>query len=62
MNEEMKEIVEQKIQNQFRDLKHNLQETETIQQKKILKIKLKIGTITFLIGLMLSAIFFLIYK
>ena len=62
MNEEMKEIVEQKIQNQFRDLKHNLQETETIQRKKILKIKLKIGTITFLIGLMLSAIFFLIYK
>ena len=36
--------------------------TEEEMNKKILKIKLKIGLITFLVGLLLSTIYFLIHK
>ena len=62
MNEEMKKLVAQKVEDQFYNLKQELKETEEEQKSKISKIKWKTGLITFLVGLLLSAIWFLIHK
>ena len=62
MNEEMKKLVGEKLKDQFYNLKQELKETEEEQKSKIYKIKWKTGLITFLVGLLLSAIWFLIHK
>ena len=62
MNEEMKKLVEEKLKDQFYNLKQELKETEEEQKSKISKIKWKTGLITFLVGLLLSAIWFLTHK
>ena len=62
MNEEMKKLVEEKLRDQFYNLKQELKETEEEQKSKISKIKWKTGLITFLVGLLLSAIWFLTHK
>ena len=62
MNEEMKKLVGEKLKDQFYNLKQELKETEEEQKSKISKIKWKTGLITFLVGLLLSAIWFLIHK
>lgn len=62
MNEEMKKLVAQKVEEQFYNLKQELKETEEEQKIKISKIKWKTGLITFLVGLLLSAIWFLTHK
>ena len=62
MNEEMKKLVAQKVEDQFYNLKQELKGTEEEQKSKISKIKWKTGLITFLVGLLLSAIWFLTQK
>lgn len=62
MNEEMKKLVEEKVKDQFYNLKRELKATEEEQKRKIFKIKWKIGLVTFLVGLLLSAIWFLPHK
>ena len=62
MNEEMKKLVAQKVEEQFYNLKQELKETEEEQKIKISKIKWKTGLITSLVGLLLSAIWFLTHK
>ena len=62
MNEEMKKLVEEKVKDQFYNLKRELKDTEEEQKRKISKIKWKIGLVTFLMGLLLSAIWFLTHK
>lgn len=57
MNEEMKKLVEEKVKDQFYNLKRELKQTEEEQKSKISKIKWKTGLVTFLVGLLLSAIF-----
>ena len=56
MNEEIKKLVEKNLRDQFYNLKQELKETEEEQKIKISKIKWKTGLITFLVGLLLSAI------
>lgn len=55
-------LVEEKLKDQFCNLKQELKETEEEQKSKISKIKWKTGLITFLVGLLLSAIWFLTHK
>lgn len=55
-------IGREKLKDQFYNLKQELKETEEEQKSKISKIKWKTGLITFLIGLLLSAIWFLTHK
>lgn len=62
MNEQMKKLVEEKLKDQFYNLKQELKETEEEQKSKISKIKWKTGLIAFLVGLLLSAIWFLTHK
>ena len=62
MNEEIKKLVEKNLRDQFYNLKQELKETEEEQKIKISKIKWKTGLITFLVGLLLSAIWFLTHK
>lgn len=52
-------LVAQKVEDQFYNLKRELKETEKEQKDKISKIRWKTGLVTFLVGLLLSAIWFL---
>ena len=51
MNEEMKKLVEEKLKNQFYNLKQELKETEEEQKSKISKIKWKTGVNNILSGI-----------
>lgn len=62
INEEMKKLVEEKVKDQFYNLKRELKETEEEQKDKITGAKWKTGLVTFLVGLLLSAILFLTHK
>lgn len=62
MNEEMKKLLEEKVKDQFYNLKRELKQTEEEQKSKISKIKWKTGLVTFLVGLLLSTIWFLTHK
>lgn len=62
MNEQMKKSVEEKIKDQFYYLKRDLKQTEEEQKEKITQAKWKTGFVTFLVGLLLSAIWFLTHK
>ena len=62
MNEQMKKLVEEKIKDQFYYLKRDLKQTEEEQKEKITEAKWKTGFVTFLVGLLLSAIWFLTHK
>lgn len=62
MNEQMKKLVEEKIKDQFYYLKQDLKQTEEEQKEKITGVKWKTGLVTFLVGLLLSAIWFLTHK
>lgn len=62
INEEMKKLVEEKVKDQFYNLKRELKETEEDQKDKITGAKWKTGLVTFLVGLLISAIWFLTHK
>ena len=50
------------LKEQIYQIKQELTATEKLQKKTMLKQQIKVGTITFLIGLLISAVFFLIHK
>ena len=61
-NLEMNKNIEITLKEQIYQMKQELTATEKLQKKIILKQQIKVGTITFLIGLLISAVFFLIHK
>ena len=61
-NLEIKKNMEINLKEQIYQMKQELTATEKLQKKIILKQQIKVGAITFLIGLLISAVFFLIHK
>lgn len=62
MNEEMKSLMEKNLKEQFYNLKQEMNSAKKEKKAKIFKAKLKTGLVTFLVGLLLSAIWFLTRK
>lgn len=62
IKKELKMLIEQNLKENFYNLKQEMNSAKKEKKSKIFKIKLKTGLVTFLVGLLLSAIWLITRK